>query len=71
MQETKSKEQAQDFSQQDFSHQDCGHKDSRRQNTKLDERYGKIGISAVAAAVCHQGEQRNRREARETSAKRD
>lgn len=24
--------------------------------TELDNRYGKIGISAVAAAVCHQGE---------------
>lgn len=29
---------------------------------KLDERYGKIGISAVAAAVRHQGELRNPRE---------
>jgi hypothetical protein len=33
--------------------------DSARQYTNLDNRYGKIGISAVAAAVCHQGEQRN------------
>jgi hypothetical protein len=32
--------------------------DSARQSN-LDNRYGKIGISAVAAAVCHQGEQRN------------
>jgi hypothetical protein len=29
--------------------------DSQRQFTSLDDRYGKIGISAVAAAVCHQG----------------
>jgi hypothetical protein len=33
--------------------------DSARQYTSLDNRYGKIGISAVAAAVRHQGEQRN------------
>jgi hypothetical protein len=33
--------------------------DSARQYTNLDTRYGKIGISAVAAAVRHQGEQRN------------
>ena len=34
--------------------------DSARQySTNLDNRYGKIGISAVAAAVRHQGEQRN------------
>jgi hypothetical protein len=33
--------------------------DSARQYPNLDNRYGKIGISAVAAAVCHQGEQRN------------
>jgi len=33
--------------------------DSARQYTSLDNRYGKIGISAVAAALCHQGEQRN------------
>lgn len=32
--------------------------DSRRKKTDLDDRYGKIGISAVAAAVRHQGEQR-------------
>jgi len=37
--------------------------DSRRQYTKLDDRYGKIGISAVAAAVRHQGELRNPRDA--------
>ncbi len=34
-----------------------------RQSTKLDDRYGKIGISAVAAALRHQGELRNPREA--------
>ena len=32
---------------------------SRRRYGKLDDRYGKIGISAVAAAVRHQGELRN------------
>ena len=31
--------------------------------TNLDNRYGKIGISAVAAAVCHQGGQRHVTEA--------
>ena len=33
--------------------------DSARQYTNLDNRYGKIGISAVAAAVHHQGGRRN------------
>jgi hypothetical protein len=33
--------------------------DSARQYANLDTRYGKIGISAVAAAVRHQGAQRN------------
>jgi hypothetical protein len=32
--------------------------DSGRQYTNLDNRYGKIGISAVAAAMCHQSGQR-------------
>ena len=32
--------------------------DSQRQYTKLDDRYGKIGISAVAGAVRHKGQQR-------------
>ncbi len=32
--------------------------DSARQYSNLDNRYGKIGISAVAAAVRHKGEQR-------------
>jgi hypothetical protein len=38
--------------------------DSGRQNAKLDERYGKIGISAVAGALRHKGEQRKARDAR-------
>jgi hypothetical protein len=33
--------------------------DSAQQYTNLDNRYGKIGISAVAAAVRHQGGQRH------------
>jgi hypothetical protein len=33
--------------------------DSRSQYTNLDNRYGKIGISAVAAAVRHQGKRRS------------
>ena len=33
--------------------------DSRRQDADLDSRYGKIGISAVAAALSYQGEQHN------------
>ena len=36
---------------------------SGRKYTNLDNRYGKIGISAVAAAVCHQGGQRHATEA--------
>jgi hypothetical protein len=36
--------------------------DSRHQYKNLDDRYGKIGISAVAAAVRHQGELRNTNE---------
>ncbi len=31
---------------------------SQPKHNELDNRYGKIGISAVAAAVRHQGEQR-------------
>ncbi len=34
--------------------------DSKRQIKSLDDRYGKIGISAVAAAICHKGEKRRR-----------
>jgi hypothetical protein len=33
--------------------------DSERKKISLDRRYGKIGISAVAAAVQPKGEQRN------------
>ena len=33
--------------------------DSAGQYPNLDNRYGKIGISAVAAAMCHKAEQRN------------
>jgi hypothetical protein len=33
--------------------------DSQRHYKNLDDRYGKIGISAVVAALRHQGEQRN------------
>ena len=29
--------------------------DTKRQQTNLDKRYGKIGISAVAAACAHKG----------------
>jgi hypothetical protein len=36
--------------------QDSKSEDSKRQKTELDNRYGKIGISAVAAAVRHKGE---------------
>jgi hypothetical protein len=42
--------------------------DSARNSAKLDERYGKIGISAVAAAVRHKGIQRSARETRQTTA---
>ena len=38
--------------------------DSKRQYKSLEDRYGKIGISAVAAAVRHQGGQRNTNETR-------
>ena len=54
MQATKTAEQSQDSRYQDSKYQD-----SRYQNNDLDNRYGKIGISAVAAALCHQGEQHN------------
>jgi len=53
MQANKAAEQAQ-MSQQD----------SKPQQTKLDKRYGKIGISAVAAALRPQGEQQGRSEYR-------
>jgi len=38
--------------------------DSERKNTRLDRRYGKIGISAVAAAVQPKGERRREDEPR-------
>ncbi len=38
--------------------------DAQRQGESLDERYGKIGISAVAAAVQHQGGRRDEQEPR-------
>jgi hypothetical protein len=38
--------------------------DSQRQYESLDNRYGKIGISAVAAAVRHQGGQQTASEYR-------
>ncbi|HEY6834168.1 MAG TPA: hypothetical protein VI251_16960 [Pseudolabrys sp.] len=37
-------------------HQDSARQDSERQKNELDNRYGKIGISAVAAAVHQKGE---------------
>ena len=43
-------EQSQDSRSQDSSSQ-------YGKRSDLDTRYGKIGISAVAAALCHQGEQ--------------
>jgi hypothetical protein len=39
--------------------QDSKHQESKRQKTELDNRYGQIGISAVAAAVCPKGEKKN------------
>ena len=45
--------------------------DSARQYTNLDNRYGKIGISAVAAAVRHQGELRSAAETRSIPYERD
>ena len=39
---------------------------SRRQYADLDNRYGKIGISAVVAALQYQGEQHNTAESRFT-----
>jgi hypothetical protein len=49
MQVTKAAKQGQDSQKQD----------SKRHNNALDNRYGKIGISAVAAALRHQGEQQS------------
>lgn len=55
MNATKTTEQSQD------SHRQCD----------LDNRYGKIGISAVAAALCHQGERHNTNESHLTPYERD
>ena len=61
MQAMKSKEQSQYSRQQDSLHQ----------YSNLDKRYGKIGISAVAAAVRHQDEPRNATESRSIPYDRD
>jgi hypothetical protein len=45
--------------------------DSKRPHSDLDSRYGKIGISAVAAALSYQGEQHNTAESRYTPYERD
>jgi len=45
--------------------------DSKRHYSDLDSRYGKIGISAVAAALSYQGEQRNTAESPLTPYRRD
>jgi hypothetical protein len=45
--------------------------DSRPQPNELDNRYGKIGISAVAAALRHQGEPRPVKEPRFAPYERD
>ena len=45
--------------------------DSPSQNTSLDKRYGKIGISAVAAAVRRQPEQRPQTSSRFTAEETD
>lgn len=45
--------------------------DSRRQDAELDSRYGKIGISAVAAALSYQGEQHNTTESQLAPHERD
>jgi hypothetical protein len=55
----KAMERLQDSQRQVSQRQVSQHKDSQRQRTDLDHRYRKIGISAVAAAVRHQGEQHN------------
>ena len=57
MNSTKAAEQSQDSRSQDSLRQDSLKQDFQRPYSDLDTRYGKIGISAVAAALCHQGEQ--------------
>ena len=54
MQATKAREQRKE-------RQDCeSQQESKSRNMPLDARYGRIGISAVAAAVRHMGEPRPR-----------
>jgi hypothetical protein len=53
MQETTAAEQGQNSTKQDSVKQS-----GTRQRAELGNRYGKIGISAVAAALRHHGEQR-------------
>jgi len=55
MQAVKTTEQLQDSRPQNDSAQG----NIAQQRKSLDSRYGKIGIPAVAAALCHQAEQRN------------
>ena len=45
--------------------------DSRRQRSDLDARYGKIGISAVAAALCALAERPAESESQHTPYERD
>lgn len=45
--------------------------DSQRQYSDLDNRYGKIGISAVAAALCPRGERHTTHESHLTPYERD
>ena len=44
---------------------------SQRQQNNLDSRYGKIGISAVAAALCARGERHAETESQLTPYERD
>jgi len=43
---------------------DINEKDHRRSGCELDDRYGEIGISAVAAAVRCRGEERSAKRSR-------
>ena len=45
--------------------------DSQRQKTNLDSRYGKIGISAVAAALRHRTERRTKAKTQHVPYERD
>jgi hypothetical protein len=42
--------------------------EQRRERTELDARFGKIGISAVAAAVRYQGEPQSQKQAKPATA---